>query len=302
YDAAMTPGVTYPDGHATTGQPLYTALLRHLDVTVLDSVTASDGSNPGAPEAAVTVTVTNSSGWTATVADTPVAPVGSAGIRVPVDVPAVTARLAAVARETGAAGSDGTLTVSAVFTADGLVAGRSVTSKAEASYALSVSSLQVRPVPGANGGATGGTGGTATGGGAAAAKPTSVTVPTTVPRTWSWAKLSVPVGEVRLPAALLAVVAVVVALVAGAGRSGEHPAMSVVSIIGARRVDVSEIALGSCVVDVTSAAALVRIADRYDRLVLSHVSPRGSTFVVNDDGTSYRLVVPCTGARHLRVA
>jgi signal peptidase I len=301
YAATMSAGVTYPDGAAQTGQPLYTALLRRLTVTVRDSVAASDGSNAGRPAASIDVTLENASGWSTTVTSVPSAPVPADGITVPIDVPALTGKLAAVARETGAAGSDGTVTIRAHLTSTGVVASRPTTAVSDASYALAVSSLQVRPAvlpaaaaPAPAAGATDA---------ATPAKTTSVTVPIAVPRTWSLAKVTVPVRSVRLPSAGLALAALVVALCCGAASRGrEHPAVGALAVIGARRVDVAELSLAASVVDVTSVEALVRVADRYDRLILCQLAPGGSTFVVNDDGTSYRLVVPATGARHLRVA
>jgi hypothetical protein len=301
YDAAMTRGVTYPDGAAGTGQPLYTALLRRLTVTLRDSVAASDGSNPGRPAASIDVTLTNTSGWSSAVTSLPPVPVTADGITVPIDVPALTAKLAAVARETGQAGSDGTVTVRAHLTSTGVVGGRPTTAVSDASYALAVSALQVRPA--ASAAAAPPAPSAASADASTSAKPTSVIVPIAVPRTWSVAKLTLPVRSVRLPSAGLALAALVVALCCGAARrGGEHPAVGALAVIGARRVDVSEISLAPAVVDVTSVEALVRVADRYDRLVLCLVGPGSSTFVVNDDGTSYRFVVAATGARHLRVA
>jgi hypothetical protein len=298
YDAVMRPGVTYPDGHAATGQPLYTALLRQLAVSLSDTVATSASGAAGRATAAIDVTLANSSGWSTRVATLPPAPVGDAGVTVPIDVPALNARLAAVARETGAGGgSEGVVTVHARLTADAVVGGRPVTAVSDATYSLALSAVEVRPA------ATPGAGAATAGAATATDKPTSVLVPVAVPRTVTIAKHAVRIAGLRLPFAALALVALLVAAWMGlAVRSGGHHAAPAVGVIGARRVDVTEIALNASVVDVTTVEALVRIADRYDRLVLCHLTPGGSTFVVNDDGTSYRVIVAATGARHLRVA
>jgi hypothetical protein len=113
----------------------------------------------------------------------------------------------------------------------------------------------------------------------------------------------IAVSRLRTPAGLFALLIwVLAAFFVVRSRAPRHPTATVITAIGARRVDVADLTLSASVIDVTSVASLVRIADRYDRLVLCQVSPAGSVFVVNDDGISYRLVVPAVGARHLRVA
>ncbi|MDQ1682459.1 MAG: hypothetical protein QOH99_1000 [Frankiaceae bacterium] len=292
YDALTRPGVTYPDGHARTGQPIFLGLLRRLELTVGDAVTVSDGSNAGEVTAALHVTLANQHGWTTTIAETPARPVGAAGVVIPLDVPALVSRLAAVAKESGdpGGGSSGTVTIAATFATTGMVKGAPAPSLANAAFTMSLDPLQLRPAaPAADAGAP--------------TLTTTVSVPTALARTVKVSSKVVAVSRLRAPAGLLAVLAWVLAAVFVArSRAPRHPTATVVTAIGARRVDVAELTLSASVIDVTSVASLVRIADRYDRLVLCQVSPAGSVFVVNDDGISYRLVVPAVGARHLRVA
>ena len=296
YDALTRPGVTYPDGHARTGQPIYLGLLRRLDVTVGDAVSTSDGSDTGPVTAAVTLTLANQRGWSTTIVAPPAATLGASGLTVPIDVPALASRLAAVTNETGdpAGAGAGTVTVAATFTTDGSVHGRPAPTTATATFGFALDATQLRPVA---------VSASASDGAASAALMTTVSVPTATRRVVKLSSVSIPVGSSRVPLGILAAAAWIVAAVFGArALAPRHPTATLLSAIGARRVDVEELTLGASVIDVTSVSALVRIADRYDRLVLCRVSPAGSVFVVNDDGISYRLVVPVVGARHLRVA
>ena len=49
---------------------------------------------------------------------------------------------------------------------------------------------------------------------------------------------------------------------------------------------------GNTVIDLADSAALHRVAERFDGLVLHHLGPDGSTFAIQDGDTTYRYVAP----------
>jgi hypothetical protein len=59
-----------------------------------------------------------------------------------------------------------------------------------------------------------------------------------------------------------------------------------------RIVPVAAYTPGPAVIDVSDAASLHRVAERFDTVVLHHAGPDGDTFAVRDLDLTYRFVVP----------
>jgi hypothetical protein len=87
-------------------------------------------------------------------------------------------------------------------------------------------------------------------------------------------------------------------------RSGEDEVTRAVRVFGKRLVRVSALDPGQRVVAVSNATALLRIADRYERLVMHLPGERTTEFAVHEDGVSYVLTIrdPAEGRRHLWAA
>jgi hypothetical protein len=185
--------------------------------------------------------------------------------------------------EVGAPGGGATLTVTPKITLGGGVQGHpfAASSPAGVSFALSASTLQPA------------------GSGTAAFTPkVSTAVPTTtfVPRSFQLLSVTVPIGVARVLAGVVLVLALVVlAVAAWIGRRRSRDAVEDILLRSAARIlPVTQFTPGASVVDVSDAAALRRVAERLDSLVLHQIGEDGHTFAVQDVETTYRFVLPTT--------
>ena len=285
YAATAAPSATYPTGTVSTGDPVYSRLARGLTVSFADTVS-------GAGVAGVTGTVrldvgiTSTDGWRATVTTGAPAPVtaGTATAAVAVDPAAATDLLARHVAEVGANGAAATLTVTPEVQLTGTVDGAPFTVDAPPALTFSLDPTTLR-----------------LSGAAAELTPTlpaSVSVVADAPRTLGLLGVTVPLRVARLVVALLLAAVSVGWLVASrVGRpTGTGPAQDALVRLGARVLPVTALTPGAVVIDVEDVAALLRVAERLDCLVLHAEGRDGHTFAVQDQETTYRWTVPADGA------
>jgi signal peptidase I len=299
YVGVASRGTTYPDGRVHTGQPVYLRLAHQVTLLFADRVTASAPAGPATTTAALTVTLSVPGGWSSVLKADPAVPVTSGPATVVVDIDAAMQRLRSVAKETGVGQAGATVTLQAHMATTTDAEGHAVDSLADTSYAFSLDATALRPP-------------------AAAANAVLAAGPATLPGTTTSDKVTtlsaraVNVAGRNLSLAvlrtLLGLLALALALVA-AGlvpllRSSGGELANAVSGFGWRVVEVESLDEDEPVVAVTTAAALQRLADRYERLVLYLPGTNTHVFAVHDDGVSYRLtiVAPGVARRHLRAA
>ncbi len=287
YTATAVPGTTYPTGAVTTGDPIWTRLVRDLTVSYTSTL-----AGPGLSEVRATVrlevSVTASDGWRATLASSPAVPVvdGTATAAVAVDPQAAAELLEAHFAEIGEGGGQATLEVSPVVEGTGSVAGQpfALGPPAALPFALDATSLRLADAQPAA---------------LAPAAQIPVAVEEVVPRTVPLLGWSLPVPVARVVAAavlgLALAVAALAAWVGGSSRTG--PADQFLVRHADRIVPVLSVPPAAAVIDVDDASSLHRIAERFDTVVLHHASAEGHVFAVRDADATYRLVLP-PGARH----
>ena len=125
YDAAAVQGTTYPTGRVGTGDPIYTALVDHLTVTLDQALSAPD-LDDARGTLRLDVAVAAPDGWTTPLTRGPVAPVvgGTSTASVVLDPAAALDVLRRHYAEIGAAEGGATLTVTPVVDVAGSVQGR----------------------------------------------------------------------------------------------------------------------------------------------------------------------------------
>ncbi|BEP16490.1 hypothetical protein acdb102_48010 [Acidothermaceae bacterium B102] len=297
-------GTTYPDGQVHTGQPVYLRLAHRLTLGVLDHVTASTSLGATATTAALRVTLAVPGGWSSVLTAAPSASVDTGPADVSVDLDLVAQRLQALSTETGVGQSGATVTLLAHLVTTTTVGGRPVVSSGDTTYSFTLDATELRPLSAATAPLSSG------GPVQLPVSTTSVKVAALSASRLSLAGLHVTLGSplLRLLRLLLLALAVAFSLVC-AGlvpllRSSGGELAHAVSGFGWRLVEVETLDDDEPVVVVTTAAALQRLADRYERLVLYLPGNNVHVFAVHDDGVSYRLtiVAPGVGRRHLHAA
>ena len=286
YSATAVPGATYPAGTISTGDPVYTRLASGLTVTLTESAGAP-GLTDLTGELRLALSLSTPDGWRAGLGAGAPVPFTVAGegrtavATVPVDPAAAQQLMDRHAAEIGTSGTGpATITVTPVLSAAAVVAGQSVTPQALSPFAFSFDGAVLRP--------------------AAAQEALSprasagVAVQQVGPRELPLPGFPVPLRVARLVIALLLATAALGWLVAArlARPTGAGPAGDVLVRFAGRLVPVSSLTTSATVVDVDDADALHRIAQRLDCLVLHHRGTAAHTFAVQDQDTTYRLVVP----------
>jgi hypothetical protein len=189
------------------------------------------------------------------------------------DLPAATELVHRHLAEIGGNVGGATLTVTPHVALTGAVDGRPFAAATLPALSFVMDGIALRP----GGGATALT----------ATAPTTVTAPVRVPRRLALGSNSVPLDAAGIAVGVLAVVAVAAAAACAlAGRPGPGPADDAPLRGSARLLPVRRFTPGRSVVDVEDAAALLRIAERLDLLVL-HATDAG-VFAVQDGDTTYR--------------
>jgi hypothetical protein len=269
-----------------TGDPLYTHLVSGLTVTFRD---AFSGPGLGALTGtlALDVSVATDDGWSAPLASGSPAPVSgrSAVASVPLDPAAATVLLQRHFTEVGVAGGGATVTVTPRLTATGTVQGQSFTAGQVPGLSFTLAPTALR---------MSGSGGSAL----SPAASTAVPVSRVTGRRLTVGSVSVPVGPAREVVAGVLVLALAGLLLGTLiGRRGPGGAAGEFQLRSAGRLlRVHRFTPGTVVIDVEDGAALTRVADRLDALVLHCAGPDADVFAVQDGETTYRFVVPAEDA------
>ena len=184
--------------------------------------------------------------------------------------------------EVGATGNDATLSVKAQVEAAGTVSGQPITVSPlpALSFGLNPTTLRLSGDP------------------KTVLRPiasSSVTVQQNSPRHFPVLGHSVPLGVARVAVAVVLAVSLLVLAVAawiGRSRTGDDPADEILMRNAARILPVTRFTPGQTIIDVSDAAALHRVAERLDSLVLHRAGPDDHVFAVQDVETTYRFVLP----------
>jgi signal peptidase I len=296
YGAVAQPGITYPDGRVHPGQPVYLRLVHQLTLGVNDKLTSTSALGPVSTTVTLQVVLATPAGWSTTLASLPATALGAGPVTVTVDLPTAVKKLAAVSAETGVPQQGGTLTVVAHLDSATSLAGQPVRSVADTSYAFNLDASALRPAAAT----TNAPASTTT-----SALSTKVTVPTTGPTTVTVRGHRVSLNPLRTELSLLALAAWLMTFgLLPLLRTSKDETARAIRVLAGRLVQVAALDPGDRVVAVATAADLLRIADRYERLVLHLPGDHTSVFAVHDDGVSYVLTVgqPDTARRHLWAA
>jgi hypothetical protein len=208
------------------------------------------------------------------------------------DLPSAAALVHRHVTEIGATGNTATLTVSADVALSGTVGGRPFTAAALPALTFTTDGIALRP--GAEGAAL------------TPSAPSTVPVPVTVPRHLELGSLDVPLDVAGIVVGVLAVAAVAAAGVCAlAGRPGPGgPADDDALRASGRLLPVRRFTPGRQVVDVEDGAALLRLAERLDLLVLhtaDHEDDDTDVYAVQDGETTYRWTAAPAGRAALRL-
>jgi hypothetical protein len=288
YTGSAEPGTTYPDGTVSTGETVWTNLATDLSVSFTNDVTgpALDDLR-GAMR--LDVSVASADGWSAYLNSSPVVALakGTATATVPIDPAQASALLTSHNAEIGGGGANATLTVTPVVRTQGTVRGLPFEAGSPDALSFTLDATSLRLADDAK----------------AALAPstqTPVVVAETGPRRFDVLSVSIPLHVARIAAAAILAVALLV-LAAGAwiGRTARGDvADEFVVKHGARILPVAAFDPGPTVIDVSDPAALRKVAERFDTLVLHHAGDDEDVFAVRDVDATYRFVVP--GGREAR--
>jgi signal peptidase I len=289
YSGTAQIGTTYPDGVVSTGDTIWTRLASGLTVSFTDTV---DGPGLADLQGAMRldVAIAAGDGWSAYLNSSPVVAFanGTATAAAPVDVTRASALLGRHYAEIGTSVQQATLTVTPVVAAAGSVSGAAFTTGSPDALTFTLDPTSLRLTDGAE---------------AKSLTPsadTPVTVDRIVPRAFPVLGAAIPIGLARLLAAVVLALSLVVAgAAAWIGRTARGDAADEFVVRHADRIlPVAAFDPGPTVIDVSDAASLHRVAERFDTLVLHHAGEEEDVFAVRDVDATYRFVVP--GGREAR--
>ena len=288
YRADAPRGAVYPDGVVRTGDPIFLTLVHRVGVK---AAYRFDG--PGARAVAGTqqlvLDLTGPSGWSRTIALTPVRHFTGATTTAAttLDIDAVRTLLQQVQKQTGLPSESGyTLSIALNGRVHATLAGKPVSREFSQAMAFTLAPLELQP------GAAASPGGGATSRGPNAKQTGSVTISTSVPsqlhvlgRSISFSAL-IWLGLVGFVLCGLGTIPLAVllrrnqAFDEAARIRARYGHLLVPILIGDD--------LGWPPVDVTSFKALVRLAEAAGQVILHHQADAVDTYLVNDNGTVYR--------------
>jgi signal peptidase I len=280
YDAAVGAGPVYPDGSLRTGDPVFLRLVRNLRVEArYDVATVAPHRLTGTQE--VSARLTSSNGWSRTLELAP--RTRFTGTRATAEATLDLQRLRGTIRRvellTGA--PSGTYTVAVVprFHVTGTLAGRPLDSAYAPALNFQLDALQLRPeAEGAEG--------------FAPVRRGAVSGPATVPARLSWRGHALEVASARWIAPAGFLLAALGAALAGAWlvRRPADPGARIRATYRHLIIPVAGFShdAGRPPVDVTSIDALVRLAERRERVILHHQGDGRDSYLVDDEGILYR--------------
>ena len=291
YSATTTPGAAYPDGRVTTGEPLFTHVVRAVQVRFSYGL-ASRAPHHVRARAWLTATIASSSGWRTTI---PLGPPrnltgGEGALSARLDLGSLLALVARVEAITAVRGAY-TLTVAPQVRTTGTLGGAPLHASYSPQAKFSLNQLEVRPV-------------TPTGA-AGEAEPSaamfshsaagSVTARRSRSSQLSLGIVGLPVAAARVISlaglALLTVVLLVAVSLPRARRRDE--AAAILARYGPLIVPVACVwqQPGVAVIDVADIDALVKIAAHYERSILHEQTDYGDAFWVADESGQFRYAV-----------
>jgi signal peptidase I len=301
YSAHVHPGLIYPGGSVTTGDPIFLTLVRGLGISIDYKLTGDALSQVTGTES-VLFELTGPSGWTRSL--TLVPPTRFTGTHtstdVPLDIPHVQSLLAKIATLTGG-GSFVSNTVAVVprIHIKATVAGHPVNTTFAPALNFEVTPTQLLS-SGASAIATSpvATGEASVSGSKAGYSQTKggivMGVPVSAPATFTVLGISPAVSLLRWIALIGLLLSIPTAVYAFLRRRAEpfQETVHIQSQYGHMIVPIlAGEDLGWPAVDVPNIKALVKLAESAQRLILHSRAPDVDTYMVNDEGTVYRYQV-----------
>ncbi|MGO9889057.1 MAG: signal peptidase I [Solirubrobacteraceae bacterium] len=301
YSARVRPGLIYPNGSVTTGDPIFLTLVRDVAVSIDYQVTAAAPTAFTGTEDVV-LQLTGPAGWSRNIVLVPPTHFSGdhTGTNVTLDIPRVQSLLARVAQLTGGGVSLASTTISVVpqIRIEGTVAGHPVNTSFAPTLSFGVSGTQLVSDGVADGGSNAAPAGppptsqkvgysqSASGAvpGLTGSAPTNLTV----------LGISPTINLLRWLALIGLLLSVPVAVYAFLRKRGEvfEESVKIQTQYGHLLVPiVAGEDLGWPPVDVSNIKALVRLAESGQRLILHNRSGHVDTYMVNDEGTVYRYQV-----------
>jgi signal peptidase I len=293
YSAVATSGAVYPTGHVGTGETVFARLVHRVRISFVYTF-RSDAPQALAGRASLTAVLSGSTGWRRTIVLQP--PTAFSGDRVVltgrVALDPLERLLKRVEAATGdAAGVTYTLTIAPRVDLSGLVAAKRVTPSFSPHLDFAFDQFALRPVLTVTGSSLASP--------ANALRPSqsgAVDVSRTKPRTISFRAFDLSVSTARKAAVIgggtaLAVILVCVLLLLRGRRADEPDRIQ--ALYGRRLVPISRSERRDYdeVVEVTSMETLVRLAERYDRMILHEEGDDGHSYRLADDGVLYVYLV-----------
>jgi signal peptidase I len=301
YSAHVHPGLIYPGGTITTGDPIFLTLVRDVAVSV-DYKLSADAPSTITGTEDVLLQLVGPSGWTRSLVLVP--PTRFTGTHtstsVPLDIARVQSLLSKVAALTGGGGvSSNTIAVVPQIHIKGMVAGHPVNTTFSPALSFGLTATQLVS-DGASSGSS-----SAAGADPAATGPTKTGytqsasgsvpgVPGSAATTLSVLGVSPTITLLRWLALLGLLLTVPLAVYAFLRKRGEAFEESVKIQAQYGHLIVPIVAgedLGWPPVDVQNIKALARLAESGQRLILHNRSGDTDTYMVNDEGTVYRYQV-----------
>jgi signal peptidase I len=300
YNAHVRPGLVYPSGSVTTGDPIFLSLVRDVGVSIdyrlsADAPTAFTGTED------VMLELTGPSGWTHNLVLVPTTHFTGThtGTEVTLDVPRLQSLLDKVSGMIGGGTGAGSYTISVVpqVHVKGTVAGHPVSTTFGPTLGFSLSPTQLVPseVSASASSAAGAAPTTSTKVGyiqsASGAVPSA---PGSAPTNITVLGVSPTISLLRWLALIGLLLSAPLAVYAFLRKRGEAFEESVKIQTQYGHLLVPIVAgddLGWPPVDVSNIKALVRLAESGQRLILHNRSGHVDTYMVNDEGTVYRYQV-----------
>ena len=289
YRASAPAGAVYPTGVVATGDPIFLALVHRVRFNVDYRLSTAAPHQLGGTEQ-VFLTVTGSTGWSRSLPLGPLQRFGGVGVRtqVTVDLPSAQSLINRVQQLTGVPASGGyTLAVAPQVHIRGELAGQAIDTSFAPTLSFQLSSLQLQPAGLSSPGA-----GSQAPAAFTRSRPGTVAAAVSTPNSLVVLGHPLSVAALRLAAVigfLLCAALTVFAAVArrlapsdeAARIQAEYGHLIVPVVLGPE-------GLGGAPVDVPTIAALARLADSGQRLILHSRDNSRDTYLLNDEGTVYR--------------
>lgn len=284
YTGTAPTGTTYPDGAVTTGSPIFLRLVQQIDFQIAYRLEADAPIHNAAGRYSIDAELSGVGSWKRTIELQPSTHFSGPGFstQVTLDVAQIQALVDATQAETGVKGDNLVIELVPRVTTNGFAGGVPVSGTFDTPMRLKLTPLDITPIADPD----------QRGDGLGTSTSTDYRAPVQRVRRFTFVGRTITVARAQFLS--------VVALIAALGWLGfaldrqrrlrrEHPAIQLAQRYQSSIVEVSSAPAVGHAVDVTDMAALVRIAERCDRLILHHREGADHTFLVEDDVTTYRL-------------